>query len=269
MQYKNIEEAKKAWPEIPLGRAKLKIGQQFNNLIILYRTNSVNGVTYYVCQCQCDEHNIIKVNAAHLKTGNTPSCGCYTKNRISKFNKDMRDDFITLYQNKKYNKLKILYPVEKDANENRRGIKWHCQCDCGNYIDIYTSDFTSNHTKSCGKCPDKGSLGEQKIASILDEHGIEYIREYQFNNCININKLRYDFYITNDNYIIEFDGELHYGYGTGWNTKENFEKIKYRDKIKNEYCKNNNIPLIRIPYTHFNNLCIEDLLLETTKYRVV
>lgn len=267
MKYKNIEDAKIAWPEISIGRAKIKIGEQFNNLIVLYRTETTNGVTYYVCQCQCEEHNIIKVNAAHLKSGNTPSCGCYTKTRMTKFNQDVKNDFIKLYQNKKYNKLKILYPVDK--NEDRKGIKWHCQCECGNYIDIYTNDFTSGHTKSCGKCPDKGSFGEQKIAELLLKNNVEYLREYQFNDCININKLRYDFYIPLNNYIIEFDGELHFNYGTGWNTKENFEKIKYRDSIKNQYCRDNGIPLIRIPYTHFNNLCIEDLLLETTQFRVV
>jgi len=36
--------------------------------------------------------------------------------------------------------------------------------------------------------------------------------------------------------------------------------------IKNTYCKEHNIPLIRIPYTHYNDLCIEDLLLETSNY---
>ena len=39
--------------------------------------------------------------------------------------------------------------------------------------------------------------------------------------------------------------------------------------IKNQYCKTNHIPLIRIPYTHLPNIKIEDLLLETTNWRVV
>ena len=30
--------------------------------------------------------------------------------------------------------------------------------------------------------------------------------------------------------------------------------------------KENNIPLIRIPYTHLNKLCLEDLLLETSNF---
>ena len=40
----------------------------------------------------------------------------------------------------------------------------------------------------------------------------------------------------------------------GWNTKENFLKLKERDKYKNDRCKDKNIKLIRIPYTDFNIL---------------
>ena len=34
------------------------------------------------------------------------------------------------------------------------------------------------------------------------------------------------------------------------------------------WCKDNNIPLIRIPYTHYKELKIEDLLLETSKFKI-
>lgn len=36
--------------------------------------------------------------------------------------------------------------------------------------------------------------------------------------------------------------------------------------IKNQYCIDNQIPIIRIPYTHFNDLCIEDLQLDTSNF---
>jgi hypothetical protein len=38
--------------------------------------------------------------------------------------------------------------------------------------------------------------------------------------------------------------------------------------IKNQWCKENNIPLIRIPYTHLKDLSIEDLILETSKFKI-
>ena len=38
--------------------------------------------------------------------------------------------------------------------------------------------------------------------------------------------------------------------------------------IKNHWCKDNNIPIIRIPYTHLDNLELSDLLLETSPFRL-
>ena len=43
---------------------------------------------------------------------------------------------------------------------------------------------------------------------------------------------------------------------------------KERDEMKNEYCRSHRIPLIRIPYTQYENLCLEDILLDTTKFRI-
>lgn len=45
---------------------------------------------------------------------------------------------------------------------------------------------------------------------------------------------------------------------------EGFEKIKIRDAIKNKYCEDNRIKLIRIPYTEFKN--IEIILSQELKF---
>lgn len=44
--------------------------------------------------------------------------------------------------------------------------------------------------------------------------------------------------------------------------------IQKYDIIKNEYCKNNNIPLIRINYKNFEKFTIKDLQSETSPYVV-
>ena len=36
--------------------------------------------------------------------------------------------------------------------------------------------------------------------------------------------------------------------------------------MKSQWCKENNIPLIRIPYTQYNNLTIDDLKLDTSNF---
>ena len=45
-----------------------------------------------------------------------------------------------------------------------------------------------------------------------------------------------------------------------FDTEESFKKRQCHDKEKNKYCFDNNITLIRIPYIHYNNLCLNDLL---------
>ena len=78
--------------------------------------------------------------------------------------------------------------------------------------------------------------------------------------------LRCDFFVQNT-YVVEFDGLQHF---TGWGyDKDNLLIQQRRDQTKNQWCKENNIPLIRIPYTKLDTLCLEDLMLETTQFRVV
>ena len=73
----------------------------------------------------------------------------------------------------------------------------------------------------------------------------------------------FDFYI-DDKYLIEYDGKQHFK-NEGF---FDYESTHRHDLIKNQWCKDNNIPLIRIPYTHYDNLCLEDLLLETSNFIV-
>jgi len=79
--------------------------------------------------------------------------------------------------------------------------------------------------------------------------------EYSFDDCLSPkgNKLRFDFYLPNNNLCIEYDGEFHF-HEYEHIPKEKFNTLQLHDKIKNEYCKQNNIKLLRIPYTQFDNI---------------
>lgn len=92
------------------------------------------------------------------------------------------------------------------------------------------------------------SKGEKQISEILEKLNIKFKREYKFDNCKNINVLSFDFYLPDYNFCIEYDGKQHYEPNDFFGGINSFEKIKHNDKIKNEYCKNNNIHLIRIRY---------------------
>ena len=219
-------------------------GQKFNFLTPLER---VPGGKW---KCQCDCGNITYVKTTKLTHGLTKSCGCYQKSQTSKYSlKDLTG--------KRFGKLIVL---RRDPNFIKN-VKWICQCDCGIIKSIYGNNLISGNTLSCG-CLKNNSHGELKIAQILDENNIPYIREYTFKDCKNPKTnhlLRFDFYVNNQ-YLIEYDGIQHYKDNNyGWN--ENIENIKYKDKIKTDYCKKNNIPLIRIPYTKYDSLTLQDLLI--------
>ena len=171
---------------------------------------------------------------------------------------------------KKIGKLTVLGVSDKT---NRR-LYWKCQCDCGKIISVKGDHLRQKNQLSCGCL---SSVGEEEIAEILRSNNINFITQYKFDNFTsdyNNIPYRFDFaIIINDKveYLIEFDGEQHFYYQDNksfWNTKESYIKTQELDKKKNCYCKNNNIPLIRIPYTLRGKIKIEDLLLKTTQFLV-
>ena len=118
---------------------------------------------------------------------------------------------------------------------------------------------------SCG-C-NKTSHGEAKIAELLLKNNIPFETQKTFSGCVGPTgfPLRFDFYV-NNSYIIEYDGLQHFCYtDSAWDTKERFEKCKTYDAIKDNWCKENNINLIRIPYTKYRTLSIDDLILKEDK----
>lgn len=157
---------------------------------------------------------------------------------------------------KKFGILTVQYYVKSDL---KNGPIWHCKCECGREKDI-TSKQLKNNTKSCGCLK---SYAEIQITNVLDENNISYIQEYTYEDCMNPKtgcRLRFDFYLPDYNCCIEYDGEQHFKIGTGWNDEDSFKDLQKRDKIKNQYCKDNNIKLIRIPYTDLRKINKEYIL---------
>ena len=126
-----------------------------------------------------------------------------------------------------------------------------------------------SHLDGCGCKLCRASKGEIKIKEFLDLNNIKYYNEYKFENCINpkTNKvLRFDFYLPDYNMCIEFNGIQHYKpYSFGSDKSEeakilNLKELQYRDNLKEEYCKNNNIKLLKVPYLYIKNInCILEL----------
>jgi len=121
-------------------------------------------------------------------------------------------------------------------------------------INQYLTENNQNpkdhlYKQGCPIC--KSSKGELQINQYLTENNIEFEREKCFNN---LRKYRFDFYLSEKNVIIEFDGIQHFKPIKLWGGEERFKQQKNNDYIKNLYCKDNNINLVRIPYTKIENI---------------
>lgn len=124
------------------------------------------------------------------------------------------------------------------------------ECECGRKYwrnFNFWKNLENNHR--CKSCTSHISSYEKKIIDYLDYLGINYELQYTFEDCKGIRPLPFDFYLPKFNTCIEVDGEQHY-MPIEWFTNHglDFEKRQIYDNIKTEYCKNNNISLIRISY---------------------
>ena len=119
---------------------------------------------------------------------------------------------------------------------------------------IIPSSLKRNH--GCPICDE--SKGEKYVRIYLENNNIDFIQEYRFEDCRYKYTLPFDFYIPDNNLIIEFDGEQHYRENNYFGGNNIFKDTQKRDKIKNKYCKDNNINLLRIPYWELDS--VEDIL---------
>lgn len=232
------------------------LGKRFGRLVVVERDlNKPTGHGkdgYWICQCDCGKK--ISVRTTSLTNGSTKSCGCLRS--------ELRTQKNTLdITGKRYGKLVALENTGEKTNRNC--YIWKCQCDCGNICYYPVEVLQLGRTNSCG-CG-LSSKGELLIEKLLKENDISFIKEFSFSDLrspITNYKLRYDFAIFKDEKLIkliEFDGEQHFQEKEGFFKGSLAERQKI-DNFKNNFAKEKNIPLVRIPYWEYKNLTIEKIM---------
>lgn len=230
------------------------VGRRFGRLLVLERDLSVptgrGHEAKWICQCDCG--NKVSVITSSLKRGKTKSCGCY-KNEMTSLRSTLDLTGQRFYK---------LVALERTNEKSSHGSYiWKCQCDCGNIHYASAELLRSGKLHSCGCI--SNSYGEEKIEKILQENQIPYEKEYTFSDLKGKNNkraLRFDFGILDCNknliFLLEFDGEQHFNSNSAFYT----EDLIKNDKIKNQYCKEHNIPLVRIPYWEIDNISLNMIL---------
>jgi hypothetical protein len=162
------------------------------------------------------------------------------------------NDFIDK-SNKIHNNKYLYDKTNYDGNRNYVTIK----CKKHGYFKqkarIHLAGF------GCPKCSE--SIGESKIANILDSNNISFIRQYKFDDCKYILSLPFDFFLPEYNICLEYNGLQHYEPVDFFGGQDSFEYRKKLDEIKINYCLKNNINLFIITYKDK----IEDMMLDFIK----
>ena len=186
----------------------------------------------------CEIHGVFEQTPHnHLKGYKCPNC--------SKNKKMTNEDFIK--------KANIVHDKIYDYGETKYincSTKVKIRCEKHGIFE----QTPSNHLDGCGCQICKNSRGEKRIRNYLLKNNIIFDSEKRFNNCKNVISLPFDFFLPQYNSCIEFDGEQHFFPKEIWGGTEGFEKTKNNDRIKNEYCLDNNIKLIRINFKEINSV---------------
>lgn len=220
-------------------------GMRFGRLVAIESVGKhlqPSGQTKTLWKCKCDCGNEILAQVNSLTSGQTQSCGCLQKERSSEAS------LIDL-TGKKFGKLTV---VKRCENNYITYAMWDCVCDCGNHKNVCGSHLQRGLVSSCG-CSAR-SRGEMKISDFLTDRKIEFIEQKKFGGCADKLQLPFDFYLPEYNMCIEYDGEQHFRPIDHFGGIESLEITKRHDKIKDDFCCDNGIALIRIPYTNFNDI---------------
>lgn len=228
-----------------------EIGNVYGYLTVVERAENKDSRAMWKCKCKCG--NEVIVSGKSLRSGRTKSCGCYRKEVTTQKNIDRGGGDLTGQRFGKLTVLKFSHYITR-ANGHRDRV-WLCQCDCGNTCEVVHRYLRFGDTGSCG-C--SHSIGESVITRLLREKNVKFQTEYTFKDLVvpyNNIPYRFDFALLDEENklkcLIEYHGSIHYyANNSGWNTEEALKERQERDRIKYEYCVNNNIKIYYINYKH-------------------
>jgi len=204
----------------------------------------------------CKKHGIFnQIPITHLNSSECPNCSKII--RIQKITKTT-EQFIK--DAKKIHGNKYDYSLVKYTNKSNK-VKIICK-----KHGIFEQEANSHlRGHGCSTCND--SKGEQNIKKYLKNNNLIYKEQQTFKGCKDKKLLRFDFFLLDYNLCVEYDGKQHFQPIDYYGGSKEFKQTQKRDNIKNNYCKENNIYLLRIKYTNLNN--IETILNKEIKNKII
>lgn len=225
-----------------------------------FNPRSKSHSTFWKCQCQnCG--NIASVRKEDLDK-NPRSCNNCKGQTVRQVFEENGKTKTPIHIGDRFGMLTIIGPADKEYR-GKKGY-WKCKCDCGNIVHVRREhllgrDSTRGRTISCG-CSQISS-GELKIKQVLDKANIPYKYQYRAES---LKQYPFDFAILNSDgtikKLIEYNGGQHYKPVEHFGGEETFERQKERDKIKQDWCKENGIEVVVIPYWDYEKINLDMLI---------
>lgn len=179
------------------------------------------------------------------------------KNRLSLTHKELCKEW-------DYTKNNDLKP-ENVSYGMKIEVWWKCNL-CKKSWKTFLCDRARRNGYSKCSCINTSKI-EKIVENILIDKNIIFESQKVFADCKYINSLRFDFYLFEYNLLIEVQGIQHYkpidfaNKGTEW-ANELFRKNQIKDQIKRNYCYENSINFLEIPYWEFDSGNVERILIE-------
>lgn len=232
--------------DIKKGKNKRKTHEQF-----LKEVQDIHGNKYQVLTEYKTMNDKVKVK--HLSCGSEyyirpdsllsgTQCKSCLNNKLSKDNLKTTEEYKKEIEYVTQGEYTLIgeYTGVKNKVEIRHNT-------CGNEYSVYP--FMFYRGRRCPKC--NYSRGEKLVEAVLNSLDINFEAQKKFKGLKNINNLSYDFYLTEYNVLIEYQGQQHYKPVDLFGGEEYFLKQQKNDRIKKEFSKNNNFYLLEIPYTKY------------------
>jgi len=212
---------------------------RYNYSLVEYKTNKIK------VKIICKEHGVFEQRPNDHLMGQ--GCSECKKRKLSRLKRKSLSEFIN--QSNKIHNNKYDYSKSKYENIDKKVI-----IICKKHGEFLQTPHRHLSSQGCPKC--KMSIGENKIMSYLISKNTLFEFQKTFDDCLSPNgrKMLFDFYLPEKNVCIEYDGQQHYKSIINFGGDKRFETQKKYDKIKTEFCSNNNIKLIRIPYYKIKNI---------------
>lgn len=206
--------------------------------------------THDFIKCRCKIHDVEWESwACNIQNGtaNCPICSDQIKFRARLLSED---EF-----KKRMSKIAPhIIPLE-EYNGLHIPMMFHCS---EHQINFETTPryFLQKYGKGCPLCSQ--STGERRMINLLLEKGRNISTQHSFQDCSYINILRFDAFDLDNQIAYEYQGQQHYHPvdfdGNKEKAKIEFEEGQKRDAIKEQYCKEHNITLVKIPYWDFDDM---------------